>query len=78
MRKIKGCRGVVGVVFEDVLVAWSAGPVPTKHLISLIKRNLGMRRTEQWGLRPLAKSTLTSSLPHTSTHCHHEPPQQQE
>ena len=38
--KIKGCRGGVGVVLEDVLVAWSVGPVPTKHLISLIKRTL--------------------------------------
>lgn len=37
MWKIKGCWGVVGVVLEDVLVAWSVGPVPTKHLISLIK-----------------------------------------
>lgn len=39
MWKIKGCRGGVGVVLEDV-VAWSVGPVPTKHLISLIKRTL--------------------------------------
>lgn len=38
--KIKGCRGGVGVELEDVLVAWSVGPVPTKHLISLIKRTL--------------------------------------
>lgn len=40
MWKIKGCRGGVGVALEDVLVAWSVGPVPTKHLISLIKRTL--------------------------------------
>lgn len=40
MWKIKGCRGGVGVELEDVLVAWSVGPVPTKHLISLIKRTL--------------------------------------
>lgn len=40
MWKIKGCRGGVGVVIEDVLMAWSVGPVPTKHLISLIKRTL--------------------------------------
>lgn len=39
MWKIKGCRGGVGVVLEDV-VAWSVGPVPTKHLISLIKTTL--------------------------------------
>lgn len=50
---------------EDVLVAWSVGPVPTKHLISLIKKNLGMIHSEQWGLGSRAKSALTSPLPHT-------------
>lgn len=38
--KDKGMQRGVGVVLEDVLVAWSVGPVPTKHLISLIKRTL--------------------------------------
>ena len=38
--KIKGCRGGVGVVLEDVIMAWTMGPVPTKPLISLIKRTL--------------------------------------
>lgn len=40
MRKITGCGGRVGAVFGYVLVAWSVGPVLTKHLISLIKRTL--------------------------------------
>lgn len=40
MWKITGCGGRVGAVFEYVLVAWSVGPVLTKHLISLIKRTL--------------------------------------
>lgn len=52
---------------KDVLVAWSVGPVPTKHLISLvlIKKNLGMSHSEQWGLGSRTKSALTSPLPHT-------------
>lgn len=42
MWKIKGCRGGVGVALEGVLMEWRTGPVPTKHLISLIKKNLGV------------------------------------
>lgn len=57
-------------MLKDVLVAWSVGPVPTKHLIGLIKKNLGMILFERWGVRPRARSVLTSSLPHTSRHCH--------
>ena len=76
MWKIKGCRGGVGVVLEDVLVAWSVGPVPTKHLISLIKRTLAWCVLNSGGLGPRAKSALTSSLPHTSRRCHQ--PQQHE
>lgn len=57
-------------MLKDVLVVWSVGPVPTKHLIGLIKKNLGMILFERWGVRPRARSVLTSSLPHTSRHCH--------
>lgn len=35
-----GGVGEVGVVLKEVLVERSVGPVPTKHLISLIKRTL--------------------------------------
>lgn len=70
MWRIKAYAEGVGVMLKDVLVAWSVGPVPTKHLIGLIKKNLGMILFERWGVRPRAKSVLTSSLPHTSRHCH--------
>lgn len=65
MWKIKGCRGGVGVALEDVLVAWSVGPVPTKHLISLIKRTLA------WYVVNSGDSGHVPSLhspPHSHTH----------
>ena len=33
----EGERKAAGVGLEDVLMAWSVGPIPIKHLISLIK-----------------------------------------
>lgn len=66
MWKIKGCRGGVGVVLEDVLVAWSVGPVPTKHLISLIKRTLAWCVVNSGGTQ--ATCQVCTHLPLSHTH----------
>jgi len=73
MWKIKGCRGGVGVVLEDVLMAWSMGPVPTKHLISLIKRTLAwyVRNSGESGHVPsLHSPPLSHTLPGTAINHH--------
>lgn len=66
MWKIKGCRGGVGVVLEHVIMAWSVGPVPTKPLISLIKRTLVwyvMNSGESGHVPSLHSPPLSHTLP---------------
>lgn len=66
---IKGYRARVGGMYEDLLVVQSVGPVATKHLISLIKRPW-QDPLRTLGLRPHAKTALTSPLSHTDRKGH--------